>query len=176
MGAWDIYGARINAKGGNRRSAMLQRERRVLSDKMPEMPSFHRVTIDGKEYGVSVIDSDNLNQKTLYTMPGQRLPHGGVVDWMDEHWLITEVDANNEIYSKGIMLQCNYLLRWVASDKTIVERWTIVEDGTKLERTGGTRWFGILETIYMNDSSLCWNTLRAILPKRSGEQPQTATA
>jgi len=89
------------------------------------------MTINGEPRSLSVINSDNLDVKTLCTIPGEDLPHGGLVHWMDNFWLITEKDANNEIYTKAIMRQCNHLLRWIADDGTIVERWCIVEDGTK---------------------------------------------
>lgn len=130
MSVWDTYHSRLNAQGIDRRSAAMQREVRRLSAKMASNLSFHQVTIDGRPQSLSIINSDNLNQKTLCTLPGERLQHGGIVEWMDNHWLITEVDANNELYSKGTMLQCNYLLRWIADGK-VIERWCIVEDGTK---------------------------------------------
>lgn len=131
MSLWDTYRSRINAQGGDRRTAALQREGRLLNAKMLASPSYHQVIINGEQRSLAVINSDNLNQKTLCTLPGEDLPHGGTVEWMKNHWLITEVDANNELYTKGIMRQCNYLLRWVADDGKIVERWSIVEDGTK---------------------------------------------
>lgn len=131
MSIWDTYRSRINAQGGDRRSAVLQRESRFLNAKMSSSLSYHQLTINGEQRSLSVINSDNLNQKTLCTLPGESLPHGGLVEWMNNHWLITELDANNELYSKGIMRQCNYLLRWIADDGNIIERWCIVEDGTK---------------------------------------------
>ena len=127
----DTYCSRINAQGGDRRTAALQREGRFLNAKMLASPSYHQVIINGEHRSLAVINSDNLNQKTLCTLPGEDLPPGGAVEWMKNHWLITEVDANNELYTKGIMRQCNYLLRWIADDGNIVERWCIVEDGTK---------------------------------------------
>lgn len=131
MSLWDTYRSRIDAHGGNRRSAALQRESRILNEKMLASPSFHQVVINGKQRSLSVINSDNLNLKTLCTLPGDDLPHGGLVEWMKNRWLIIQVDANNEVYTKGIMKQCNYLLRWIADDGNIIERWCIVEDGTK---------------------------------------------
>lgn len=131
MSFWDTYCSRINAQGGDRRTAALQREGRFLNAKMLASPSYHQVIINGEHRSLAVINSDNLNQKTLCTLPGEDLPPGGAVEWMKNHWLITEVDANNELYTKGIMRQCNYLLRWIADDGNIVERWCIVEDGTK---------------------------------------------
>lgn len=131
MSLWDTYFSRLNAQGGDRRSAVLQRECRFLNSKLPASLSYHHAIINGEQRSLAIINSDNLNQKTLCTLPGESLPHGGLVEWMNNYWLITELDANNEVYSKGIMRQCNYQLRWIADDGNIIERWCIVEDGTK---------------------------------------------
>lgn len=131
MSLWDTYSSRINARGGDRRGAALLREARSLNMKAPTSLSFHQVTINGEQRSLSVINSDNLAQKTLCTLPGESLPPGGIVEWMGNHWIITEFDANSELYSKAIMRQCNYLLKWIADDGNIIERWCIVEDGTK---------------------------------------------
>lgn len=131
MSVWDSYRSRINAHGGNKREAALQREHRFLMDKIPGSLSYHKAIIDGKQRELAIIDSDNLDIKTLCSMPGEDLPHGGIVEWMDNHWLIIQRDANNELYTKAKMRQCNYLLRWVADDNSIIERWCIIEDGTK---------------------------------------------
>lgn len=131
MSIWDTYFSRLNAQGGDKRSAVLQRERRFLNAKLPASLSYYHAVINGEQRNLAIINSDNLNQKTLCTLPGESLPHGGLVEWMNNYWLITELDANNEVYSKGIMRQCNYQLRWIADDGNIVERWCIVEDGTK---------------------------------------------
>ena len=69
-------------------------------------------------------------------MPGEDFRLGVIVEWMDNHWLIVEKDANNEIYTKVKLLQCNYLLKWieVTDDKPkIIEQWCVIDDGTKLE-------------------------------------------
>lgn len=131
MNAWNTYTSRIKAGGGNYRTAKLLREQRYLSEKMSSSLSYHQVCINGIAQNLSVINSDNLDQKTLCTLPGEDLVLGGYVEWMNNHWLITEKDANNELYTKGIMRQCNYLLKWVSDTGDIIERWCIVEDGTK---------------------------------------------
>ena len=131
MSVWDSYRSRINVHGGNKRGAALQKEFRFLMEKIPGSLSYHNAVIDGEQRELAIIDSDNLDTKTLCSMPGEDLPHGGLVEWMDNRWLIIERDANNEVYTKAKMRQCNYLLRWIADDGSIVERWCIVEDGTK---------------------------------------------
>ena len=131
MGAWDTYQSRIGLHGDNRRRAQIIRQSRFLNSKMPSSLSYHTLLLDGVERQMAVINSDNFDQKTICTMPGEDLTHGGYVEWMDNHWLITEKDANNELYTKGIMKQCNYLLKWITEAGEIVERWCIVTDGTK---------------------------------------------
>lgn len=131
MNPWDTYCSRIESRGGTKREVRLRREARTLARNLPGSLSYHDVTIDGVARSVAIINSDNLNLKTLYSLPGEDLHHGGVVSWMDNHWLIIGRDANNELQTRATMQQCNYLLRWVSDNKEIIERWCIVEDGTK---------------------------------------------
>lgn len=131
MNPWSTYCSRIESKGDTKREARLRREIRSLAGKLPSSLAYHEMLIDNVKRGVAVINSDNLNIKTLCSMPGEDLPHGGTVEWMGNHWLIMCRDANNEVYTKATMQQCNYLIRWVSKDMEVIERWCIVEDGTK---------------------------------------------
>lgn len=134
MDPWKSYCARMETRGLDRREAALKRERRFLGGRMPTSLSYHKLTVDGAEREMAVINSDDLTLKTLCSRPGEDIPHGGLVRWMDNYWLITEKDANNEVYTRAKMRQCNYLLRWVDDRDNILERWCVVEDGTKLKR------------------------------------------
>lgn len=131
MGVWDAYETRLQASGTDRRSVTLRREQRFLDRKMPGNLSYKQLLINGEERQLAVIRSDNLDLKNIFTRPGESLPPGGLVEFAGNHWLITEIDADNEVYTVGRMRQCNYLLRWVTDEDRIVERWCIVEDGTK---------------------------------------------
>ena len=131
MGAWDLYQAQVEARGNTKRGAQLQREQHYLLTKLPDHLSYHHVKIDDVEQDVAIINTDNLDTKFIYSLPGEDVRHGGLVEWMDNHWLITERDYNTEVYTRAKMLQCNYLLKWVDDDNVIHEQWCIVEDGTK---------------------------------------------
>lgn len=132
MSPWDLYDARRFTQGATKRQTAYRREYGRLTDKVIHSLSFHTAIINGEERHVSIINSDNLDQKTLITLPGEDVDCGSVVEWMDNHWLITEKDANNELYTKTKMEQCNYLLKWVdPASKQVIERWCIIEDGTK---------------------------------------------
>lgn len=133
MNPWSIYNERMAVRGANTRDAALRREKLLIEKRLRGSLSFHHAVIDNEERDLAIIDSDNLNIKSLIALPGEDLPHGGMVEWMDNHWLITEKDANSEVCVKAKMKQCNYLLRWITSDDIIIERWCIIEDGTKLK-------------------------------------------
>lgn len=127
---WESYASRL---GGNLndRNGILVHEKSVLRRKLPYSLSYHTANIDGEERQLAIINSDNLDIKTLCSLPGEDIRHGALVYWMDNYWLVTEKDANNEVYTRAKMQQCNYLLRWVNTQGEIIERWSIVSDGTK---------------------------------------------
>lgn len=131
MNIWDVYQSRIDAKGGTKRNAKLVRESRFLSTKADDNLSRFEVEIDGVVQETFIINTDNLNEKFIYSMPGEDIRNGGLVSWMNNFWLITEKDAATELYTRAKMIQCNYLLRWIGLDRKIHEQWCIVEDGTK---------------------------------------------
>ena len=131
MNAWDLYEERLNGKGGTMRGAVLRREKRVLSTKLPKGLSYHNVTLNGKNQSIEIIDTDNFNIKLIYSMPNEDIPHGSLIEWFDNYWLTVEKDANSELRAKAKMKQCNYLLKWINADGEICEQQCIVEDGTK---------------------------------------------
>lgn len=128
---WEMYTRRIEARGKTKRNATERRAVRSILSYLPDNLSYTNVTIDGNEQTVAIINSDNLNEKTILSLPGEDIRHGGLVHWMDNYWLVTELDANKTLYTRGKLLQCNFILKWVTEDKVIHEQWCCVEDGTK---------------------------------------------
>lgn len=145
MSSWDTYLSRIEARGGNKRNAALIRETRFIENHLPDSLSYHPVEIYPQEYGfniesnvehritqnVAIINSDNLNEKSIYSLPSEDIELGSLVYWMDNYWLVCERDANTTVYTKAKLVQCNHLLKWVSSSNEIMEQWCIIEDGTK---------------------------------------------
>lgn len=131
MSIWDSYESRIVANGRSRRESVLRRELHMLSDKLSDSLSYHAVEIDNALQEVAITNTDNLTEKTIYSLVDGIVSCGSMVSWMDNFWLVTECDANTEIYTKATMRQCNHLLRWIDTDGKIHEQWCIIEDGTK---------------------------------------------
>ena len=146
MSVWDTYRNRMEPHGTTIREVAKIQESRMLLNKMQENLSYFTITVYDQAHGynimdepnkcgayqqnVAIINSDNLNEKYIYSLPGEDIEHGCLIWWMDNYWLVTERDANSNVYVRGKMIQCNYLLKWV-SDNKIYEQWCIVEDGTK---------------------------------------------
>lgn len=146
MGGWDIYKNRINIHGKTKRDASKIREVRFINNKLPDSLSYHAVDIYPSQYSynifsqecidkkysqnVAIINSDNLSEKYIYSMPNEDIPLGSLIFWMENYWIVYERDANQTLYTKAKLFQCNHLLRWIA-DGIVIEQWSVVEDGTK---------------------------------------------
>lgn len=94
--------------------------------------SCKNVLIDGNPQTVTILNErESMALKKICALPGDSLEHGGLVDFANSKWLITEVDANDELYVSGKMIRCNYVLKWIDDLGEIKEKWCVVEDGTK---------------------------------------------
>ena len=148
---WNEYKERINALGGTVYNASRNREADYINRKIVDNLSYHSVDIYDQAHGwniqspemrdgiihqqVAIINSDNLDEKYICSLPGEDIELGSLIHWMDNFWLVNERDANTTIYTKAKLLQCNYLLKWVDKEsETVCEQWCVIEDGTKLKR------------------------------------------
>ena len=132
MSVWDKYNARMNVSGTTRRERALNHTQSYIERKSVDLLSSNDVLINGVKQTVTILNQrEDMSLKKICSMPGESLIHGGIVDFANSKWLITEVDANNEVYSSGKMQRCNHLLRWINTDGKIIEKWCVVEDGTK---------------------------------------------
>ena len=129
---WNTYKALYTVNGTTNRERALNINKSHISSKAQDSLSCHEVLIDGVSQKVTILNKrEDVSLKKICALPGDSLPHGGIVDFADGKWLITELDSNDELYASGLMKRCNYLLKWLDIDGNIIERWCVVEDGTK---------------------------------------------
>lgn len=129
MDAWEEYEHRVKRAGNFKGTA------NRMAHKLPDSLSYETILIDGVEQNVAVINSDNYNEKKLFSLPGDHFLGGEIVFFADDYWIITSVDARQDLYARAKMLQCNYLLKWITTvdgKPEVVETHCAVEDGTKL--------------------------------------------
>lgn len=178
MSAWDTYEQRIGAHGMTRRGASEVNELRAIDRKVPNNLSYTEVEIYPMEYAynierdeaqenkiiqnVSIINSDNLNEKTILSMPGEDIVLGSLIHWMDNYWIVDERDANTTLYTKAKLTQCNHLMKWINADKEIIEQWCVVEDGTKYLTGELEDWIQSTYAVMHLEKYLlnCWKLLK----------------
>lgn len=133
MSMWSAYEARLDSSNNSlKRNSTLDHARDAISRKITSSISYETVKVNGEDKHISIKDvTGDFTTKKIFSMPGESLPHGDLIEWEESFWLITEVDAHHAIYAKGVMRRCNYYLRWIDIDGNIVGRWCVVEDGTK---------------------------------------------
>lgn len=131
MGVWDIYTDRVTAKGRTKMESAILREKGRINRHIVDNPSYQECIVDGVDRVCTILNSDNFNEKTIISMPDEDLRHGALVEWMDNKWLIVERDPNTTMYTKCMMKQCNYFLKWVDREGNVCGQWAIISDGTK---------------------------------------------
>lgn len=131
MEAWERYEGRLRPVGLTKREMWVNHTKASIRRRLLASPSCREVIIDGQKQTVSVVHQSDMSIKKICALPGERLKHGGIVDFANNKWLITELDADNEVYEKGLMEQCNHVLRWIGRDGELKEKWCVVVDGTK---------------------------------------------
>lgn len=131
MSGWSLYESRLLGMGGSAREKSVNRSRGMLMRKAMASPACHLVQINGVDQMVTITHKQDLSIKRICALPGESLPHGGLVSFSGQMWMITELDADNEVYERGLMQQCNYMLKWLNHKGDLIEKWCIVEDGTK---------------------------------------------
>ena len=131
MNVWEQYESRTAGIGHSKRDMWVDHTKESIRRRLLDSPGSHYVLMAGHEQVISITHTQDMATKRICALPDENLVHGGIVDYANTKWLITEVDADAEIYERGLMTRCNHVLRWINSDGEIREKWCIVEDGTK---------------------------------------------
>lgn len=77
-------------------------------------------------------DTDNNTfKKKIKSVHRNKFNLGDYVEWNNQKWLITLIDADERTWNRGYMYLCTVPLRWQNSDGKIVERYVYSEDFTK---------------------------------------------
>lgn len=64
----------------------------------------------------------------LASRPNETFNAGDLIDCYGSTWIVTEVNANKDIYTSGYMVRCNTVFKFQLGDK-IVERWGVLDPG-----------------------------------------------
>lgn len=128
MNSWDIYETRLLIPGREQRDRSIGREIEAVRRKYMASPSLKTVMVEtaAREQYLLVHTTDIPSEKTFNTLPGETMSIGDIILWNNFHWLVTQIDFDDEITRSGRMIQCNRQIRW-QNKKTgdIIERWCL---------------------------------------------------
>ena len=97
---------------------------------------FHDDTLkNGVSQNFVVSYHTDSKKKKITAYPDDELNIGDMIDCFDLKWLVMELNADNTVFTKGVMQKCNYILPFQTNSSTIYNEPCIVL--TQSEATSG---------------------------------------
>lgn len=117
----------------NRREKELAKINNEMSKHFEDTYGTVDILLNGIPTQLMIIkDTDNNTfKKKIKSMHGDKFNLGDYVEWNNQKWLITLIDADERTWNRGYMYLCTVPLRWQNSEGKIIERYVYSEDFTK---------------------------------------------
>jgi len=112
------------------RDAKTQQIKMDLNNDFDKPLDCFTVLVDGVAKDLTIIETNNLDEKKIKARPNTTFKSGQVVEWMDWYWLITKVNRRNDIVTNGEMKECTYHLYWQDSSGHIIDKWAFVANAS----------------------------------------------
>lgn len=123
---WDLYTKRLNINGLTKRERDLNKLQNDITSKSVDSLSYKTVFINNIERHLMIDKNTKLSTKSIKTLPNEKIDLGNLVVWNDINWLVTEVDLDDEVYTKGTISLCNWLFKWQDSSGNILTRHSVI--------------------------------------------------
>ena len=120
-------------KSKSRQETDLYLLNRHVDECFADTVDYHIVKRNGVPFELLIIkDTDNNTfKKKIKSRPSEPFNLGDYIEWNNQIWLVTLVDADDKTYHSGYMYLCTVPLRWQNSEGKIIERYVYAEDFTK---------------------------------------------
>jgi hypothetical protein len=125
---WDKYGSLLNVHGDTRRDRIISETKASIKKRAKSSPAYKTVMVDGVEQNLVIVSSQDFSYKKITSLPDEQIHLGSMVDWANQKWLITSVDAEDEVHQRGQMYHCNVCLKWQNAEGNIISRFGVVEN------------------------------------------------
>lgn len=124
---WSTYETRLGVSGSLGRDRAVSREREAILRKYASSPALKTVSVNGADMSLLINSTDKPSEKKFNTLPDEVVNIGDIILWQEMHWLVTQVDFDDEVSRSGRIVQCNRQIRWQNPDTyKIIERWCLV--------------------------------------------------
>lgn len=134
---WALYEDRLQAHGVTPRERARNYAVNNIDTLMPNSVAYMTAEVvlpneeDRYDQDFAFLKSDDYAIKYICTRPGESITCGALINWMDHQWLVTDMDVDDDIYMKGTITKCNYMLNFTLPDGTEVSKPSYIRDVTK---------------------------------------------
>ena len=124
------YEERIKSIGLTKRERDVNYLVDFYSRRLPESISYKAVKLNGVDTHMIIDKGTQTYYKKFRSLHGQRVLCGDYVEWNGTTYIVYKADADDEVYTDGMLYQCNYNLRWQDSDGNIITRWSYIQNAS----------------------------------------------
>ena len=134
---WALYTDRLQAHGVTARDRTRNYAIKNIDTLLPNSVAYMTASVTMPNETVSFsqdfafLKSDDYAIKYICTLPGESITCGALIEWMEHLWLVTDMDVDDDIYMKGTITKCNYMLNFTLPDGTEVSKPSYIRDVTK---------------------------------------------
>lgn len=126
--AWERYNSILTSFGDTSLDRVVSDAKRRMIKAGQQNGSLNKVKISDNEQYVLLTTTNTINKKTICSMPDETFNLGDYVLWNDSYWLITQIEIDDKVYTRGVVERCNEILRWQNEEGTIIERWCVSDN------------------------------------------------
>lgn len=106
--------------GATRRERNINKAQSDFLKLEKDSPSFKDVLIDGVARNLIIYAATMQHKKNICSVPGETFDIGNIVTYNDAKFIILRADADDDVYTRGYMERCNWLLKWQDETDEIV--------------------------------------------------------
>lgn len=131
------YEARVLLKGTTERDRRISRIHDDIYNMVIHNPSYKPNAVITDTYGNErhtglVINSGTQEYyKEFEALPNTSIYAGDYVRWGRGIWVVQSCSTDDEIYKRGKLWQCNWLMKWQDDNGEIIERWCFASSASK---------------------------------------------
>lgn len=131
------YEARVLLKGATARDRWVKRIQDDIVGKITENPSYKKNAVITDTYGnerhVGLVINRGTQEyyKEFEALPNTEIYAGDYVRWGRGIWIVQSCSTDDEIYKRGQLWECNWLMKWQNDDGEIIERWCFASSASK---------------------------------------------
>lgn len=86
---------------------------------------------DERHTGLVINSSTQEYYKEFEALPDTPIYAGDYVNWGRGIWIVHTCSTDDEIYKRGNLWECNWLMKWQNDDGKIIERWCFASSASK---------------------------------------------